>query len=87
MTTDTAVHNIERYVLMLERGASTKAARKRYNMAMGHMKEVANYMFYGHYAEWGILEDMKKREEEKTGADLTSMMEVVKRRNKACQDS
>ena len=80
MTTNTAVANVERYVMMLEKGAATKAARTRYYRAMGYLHENANYMHYGKYAEYGLREEKYKREEAENGADITPMSEVLKRR-------
>ena len=80
MTTETAVHNVERYVLMLENGNATEKARSRYYKSIGHLCDVANYMKYGNYAEWGKLEDQYKQDEAEHGADITTMRAMLTRR-------
>lgn len=86
MTTDTAVHNIERYVMMLESGQPTKASRERYNYAMGHLKTLANYMHFGNYDSWGKHEDYCKAHEEERGADITPLSEVLKAARKGIKE-
>lgn len=78
MTTETAVLNVERYVLMLRRGNVTDRAQRRYYAAIAHLKECANYMKYGNYDTWGRRENMLKTDEARHGADLTSMQQVLK---------
>ena len=80
MTTTTAVENVNRYILMLENGNATEAARSRCYRSLGHLKAVANYMHYGHYAEWGKQEDRYKQEEAEHGADITTMRAMLTRK-------
>ena len=84
MTTETAITNVEHYIMMLEKGNATKAARNRAWRAMGYLKSNANYMKYGHYVEWGAQEDKYKQEELEHGADITPFSQVL-RRNKRKQ--
>lgn len=78
MTTQTAVNNVERYVMMLESGCPTRKAKERYEYAIGHLKMNANYMQYGHYEGWSHEEEKQKEIEREKGANLTPMTEVMK---------
>jgi hypothetical protein len=81
MSTYTAVENVERYVMMLEKGIATKAARHRYYRALGYLKTNANYMKYGNYDAWGKREDEYKQYEAEHGADITPISQVLRRAN------
>lgn len=83
MTTETAVANVERYIMMLENGNATNAAQTRAMRAIGYLKSNANYMKYGHYVEWGKQEDKYKQEEAEHGPDITPMSQVLRRVKKS----
>lgn len=78
MTTETALHNIQAYVTMLEYGEVTKSAYTRYLYAIGHMAELANYMHFRNYAEYGKIEDKNKTYEEEHGKNETPRIEIEK---------
>ena len=85
MTTETAVHNVQAYIMMLESGQPTKTAKSRAYKAIGYLQTNANYMKYGNYEKYGEVEEAEKAREAEKGADITPLSEILKASRKGIE--
>ena len=84
MSIETAVHNIERYVMVLRDGkVPTKAMTDRYYWALGYLKGVGNLARFGEYTSIGVKDEANKKHEALYGANITPISEVLKERRQA----